>query len=133
MKTCLKLAVLGVVLYSATALAAPATMDEMKATIDALQAKLQAQQSRLDQIETKVSQDMRLEMAKVARELAADAAKQQAAPGWLENLTFLGDLRLRAQFDCADDSDDTRRAKNRNRARFRLRFGFESNIIAPVP
>jgi len=124
MKTCLKLAVLGVVLYSATASADQATMDEMKATIDALQAKLMAQQSRLDQIETKVAQDMRLEMSKVARELAADAAKQQAAPGWLENLEFSGDMRLRAQFDCADDSDDTRRAKNRNRARFRLRFGF---------
>jgi len=124
MRKCLKLVVGLVVLYSATALAEPTTMDEMKATIDALQAKLQAQQSRLDQLETRVDQDMRLEMAQVAKELAADAAKQSAAPTWLENLTFFGDFRLRYRDDCADGPYDMRRAKNRNRVQFRLRFGF---------
>ncbi len=124
MRKCLKLVVALVVLYSATALAAPATMEEMKSTIDALKTKLEAQQSRLDQIETRVAQDMRLEMAKVARELAADAAKQSATPAWLDNLTFSGDFRLRYRNDCADDLDDTRRSKDRNRVQFRLRFGF---------
>ena len=131
MRKCLKIVVGLVVLYSATATAAPATMEEMKATVDALQSKLQAQQGRLDQLENRVAQDMKLEMAKVAKELAADAAKQSATPAWLDNLKFYGDFRLRAQFDCADDTGeefssagDTRRQKNRNRVRFRLRFGF---------
>jgi len=128
MKTCLKLVVAGVVLYSATAMAAPATMEEMKSTIDALQVKLKAQQSRLDQLETKVSQDMKLEMAKIAKELAADADKQAPGPAWLENLTFSGDFRLRYRGECGDDADagsaDARKKKNRNRAQFRLRFGF---------
>lgn len=95
MRKCLKIVVGLVVLYSATATAAPATMEEMKATVDALQSKLQAQQGRLDQLENRVAQDMKLEMAKVAKELAADAAKQSATPAWLDNLKFYGDFRLR--------------------------------------
>jgi len=124
MRTSLKLLVACVVLYGAADVAAPATMEEMKAAVNALEAKLQAQRSRLEELETRAAQDGRLEIAKVARELAADAAKRHAAPLWLDNLNFSGDFRLRYQNDCAEDINDTRRRKNRHRARFRLRFGF---------
>jgi len=111
------------VICSATTIATPAKMEEMEAAIDALEARLQAQQGRLEELEARAAQDMKLEMAKVAKELAADAAKRPACPAWLDNLKFFGDLRLRYQGVCAEDSNDTRRRKNRNRARFRLRFG----------
>jgi hypothetical protein len=123
MRTSLKLLVACVVLFSAADVAAPATMEEMKAAVNALEARLQAQQGRLEELETRAARDGRLEIAKVARELAADAAKRRAAPQWLDNLTFHGDFRLRYQGDCAEDRNDTRRSKNRSRARFRLRFG----------
>ena len=123
MRTPLQLLVACIVICGATTIAAPATMEEMQASVNALEARLRAQQGRLEQLEARATQDVKLEMAKVAKELAAEAAKRSAYPAWLDNLKFSGDLRLRYQNICAEDSDDTRRSKNRNRARFRLRFG----------
>ena len=121
MRKYLSLAIGVALLCGASAMAADdVSVAEMKATIDALQ-------SRLDQLEGKMDQDWKIEMAKVARELAADASAQSAVPSWLDNLTMFGDLRLRYQNDCADDDasgyEDTRRKKMRNRLRFRLRWG----------
>jgi hypothetical protein len=89
---------------------------------------MKAQQARIDQLEAKLNEGMRTEMAKVAKELAADAAKHSTGPAWLDNLRFYGDLRLRYQGDCySGDSDlaarDSSQTKDRNQARFRLRFG----------
>jgi hypothetical protein len=53
--------------------------------------------------------------------------KDRMVPGWLDNLKFGGDLRLR--YDTARRTSSGQRAdegpRNDNRARFRLRFGFE--------
>jgi len=128
MRRCLKLVAVLALVHGATAHAADSA--DMKATVEQLQSTIKAQQARLDQLEAKMDMDMKSEMAKVARELADDAAGQAAVPKWLDNLMFYGDLRLRYQNDCADDDGaqvqpaDSRRRKNRNRARFRLRFGF---------
>ena len=101
-------------------------MAEMKETIQALQ-------SRLDKMEAeKANQVHKDEMAKMMKEILADAKMQPAMPKWMKNLTFYGDLRLRFESrvrswsryntGAADwrDSD-----KNRNRMRYRLRFGFK--------
>ena len=122
----------GVLASTTAALAAEPSIEDMQKTVAELQARLKAQQERLDQIEGKVDEDMKSEMAKVARELADDADQHAALPGWLDNLKFFADLRLRYQTDCGDDAGGgpdfnvpgSRRQKNRNRARFRLRFGF---------
>jgi len=119
MGRCLKLVLGAVLLCGATAMAEPADVEELQKTIAELNATLKAQQAQIDQLECKMDEGMQAEMAKVARELADDAAKQSALPTWLDNLKFYGDMRLRYQNDCFAE-----REKKRNRARFRLRFGF---------
>jgi len=123
MRRCLKLIVALALAHGATAMAAE-SMEDVKSTVEALQATIKAQQARLDQLEAKMDMDMRTEMAKVARELAADADQHAAVPSWLDNLKFYGDLRLRYQNDFQSGSGRARRPKLRNRARYRLRFGF---------
>lgn len=51
-------------------------------------------------------------------EMNADAAGRSLLPAWLEALTFFGDLRLQYWGEVWNTG-----AKNRNRLRFRLRFG----------
>jgi hypothetical protein len=125
MRRCLKF-IAGVVwLCGATAVAEPANMEELQKTVQDLNAALKAQQARIEQLETKLNEGARAEMAKVAREIAADAAKRSAAPKWLDNLKFYGDLRLRYRGDCySGESSGVPRTKDRNRGQLRLRFGF---------
>ncbi len=57
----------------------------------------------------------------------ADEALKSELPSWLEGLRFSADLRLR--YEGQFFSDDTR---DRNRGRFRLRFGFEKPLTKTV-
>ena len=122
MRTCLLILAACILLCAVPATAAP-TAKEMKAAIDALEARLKAQEGLLEELETRSSRDWKLEMGRIARELADDAGGRAAGPGWLENLKFHGDFRLRLENNCAEDENHQRRAKDRNRARFRLRVG----------
>lgn len=100
------------------------TVEDLQKTIEKMGDMMKAQQDRIEQLEGKVNQDLRAEMAKVAREIAADASNKPAGPTWLENLKFCGDLRLRYQGDSFNwGASDGSEKKDRNRARFRLRFG----------
>ncbi|MBT7171528.1 MAG: hypothetical protein HN909_07150 [Phycisphaerales bacterium] len=60
------------------------------------------------------------EQKNLIKEMIQDSAKNQPVmPNWLDGLTFSGDFRLRMQNDVANKGGG-----DRNRARFRLRFGF---------
>jgi hypothetical protein len=118
-----KWAVLSVL--AATA-AAPAqqqpTTGELMTTIQALKMRLRDQSNRLTELESQVARQQ-VDLAQTARKLADDADKRSAMPTWLENLKLTADLRLRYQNECDEDAAGHKR-KDRNRARFRLRFGF---------
>jgi len=123
MRPCLRLAFACALAFGATARAEDSVGD-VKSSIEQLQATIKAQQARLDQLEARMAADRQADLAQVARELAADAATQSSVPGWLDNLTFSGDFRLRYHNDYQFGSGLDRKPKTRNRARFRLRFGF---------
>ena len=81
-----------------------------------LEARITAMQDRLERLE---------KMFKMVKEIRADAARRSAAPAWLGNLKFSGDLRLRYQ----GESFEAHGKKNRQRLRFRLRLGFEKSWL----
>jgi len=112
----------------AVAVAAPPSTEEMATTVTALKSRLKDATNRLAELEDRLArQDTSL--AKLAKEMAADAATQSAGPTWMENLKFYGDLRLRYQNDCKHGEGRSRRPKMRNRARFRLRFGIKKTWL----
>ena len=96
-----------------------------------LRLKQQAETIRnltVSQNSAEASKIQKAEMAKMMKNILDDAKLQPAMPKWMKNLKFFGDFRLRYQHD----SRGWRRGgwpgtvrKDRNRARFRLRFGFE--------
>lgn len=108
--------------------------DDTKTTIEALKQRLRDQDRRLSELEAKQATSaattqaaaQRDEIKKLIQEMNADAAQRSPMPGWLDNLKFAGDLRLRLETQSFNwgptASDDDK--KERNRARFRLRFGF---------
>ena len=115
-----------ILLAACGALAESPTVEEMQATIENLKTRLAALESQVAK-QASVSQE---ETRRIMKEVQADAASRSAAPGWLENLKFLGDLRLRYQGDSYNwGLTDEARKKARNRARFRLRFGFEKTWL----
>ncbi|MDY7011423.1 MAG: putative porin, partial [Planctomycetota bacterium] len=102
------------------------TLEDMHITIKALKMQVKDQQRRLVELEVELSDKTgrRLtpeETLALVKKVVADAGGRSDWPKWMENLKFYGDLRLRYQGDCFSGSQ--RGSKNRNRARFRLRFG----------
>jgi hypothetical protein len=124
----LALAVLA--LAAATALAqTPASRpsagpEDLNTTIEALKARLRDQNNRLAELEAQQAKQT-ASMAQIAKDMAADAGKRGGGGSpWLEDLKFAGDVRLRYEYNgfnwgAAEDSEK----KDRNRARFRVRFG----------
>lgn len=99
------------------------TVEDLQKTIQEMSEMMKAQQARIGQLEDKVNKDLHAEMAKAAREIAADASNKPAGLTWLENLKFYGDLRLRYQGDDFNwGASNGSEKKDRNRARVRLRF-----------
>ncbi|MFP4105582.1 MAG: putative porin [Phycisphaerae bacterium] len=94
------------------------SVEDLKQTVNQLQ-------NRIAELETKQDQAMRREIHRdevvaLIKELNADAAAHSGMPSWLEDLKFFGDLRLRYENTCYGP-----RAKERHRARYRLRFGIK--------
>ncbi|MBI4226864.1 MAG: putative porin [Candidatus Omnitrophica bacterium] len=65
-------------------------------------------------------------MAKAREGEAKDAAKKMAGGSWLDKVKWGGDLRLRHETQRREPAQD------RNRERFRLRFGFKAKPVEPV-
>jgi hypothetical protein len=116
-------------LAAATAMAqAPATQpagpEDLSTTIEALKARLRDQNNRLAELEAQQTKQA-ASMAQIAKDMASDADKHGGgAPSWLDGLKFAGDFRLRYEFNgfnWGPAEDDNK--KDRDRARFRLRFG----------
>lgn len=100
--------------------------EDVQTTLRILRMQLREQQRRLDQLEQDQQHQRQLQrenILEVLKEMEADAAGRSGLPGWLEDLKFGGDLRLRFQ------TDDRGGDKDRHRARFRLRFGVEKSWL----
>jgi hypothetical protein len=108
-------------------------LQDLKITLDALKQRLKDQDQRIKELESRPStgggksadEIEREVITKVLAEMKTDADKRTAAiPTWLDNLKFAGDFRLRYEFNGFNwGKDEDSRKKDRNRARFRLRFG----------
>jgi len=109
---------------SAAAVAAEPDVKDMQTTINALRAKMRDQGNRLAELEDQQAAQ-KASMVQIAKEMADSASSKPCCPGWLENLKFYGDLRLRYQGNCYDwAANDGSDRKSRNRGRYRVRFGF---------
>ena len=116
--------VLALATSATVALAGGATAENTQKTIQELKQRLMTLEREVArQKEDKTVQQK--ETRKLIEEIKADAASQPALPKWLDDLEFSGDLRLRYQGECFSG----RNTKNRNRARFRLRFGFKKTWL----
>ena len=118
---------------------------DLKATLQALQQRLQDQDRRIKEQDNRLAE---LEQSKAATTTLAgtipgssanEAAQREiirqvvtqallerkpSQPAWMENLKLAGDLRLRYQFDGFNwGAKKNTENIDRNRARFRLRFG----------
>ncbi|HOF18065.1 MAG TPA: putative porin [Phycisphaerae bacterium] len=110
---------------------------DMQTTVEALKQRLREQDRRIREQEARLaeleesrragatSQDAQREaIKKVLAEMKTDASTRSNLPGWLDNLKFGGDFRLRYQGDCFNwGSTDSAQKKTRSRARYRLRVG----------
>jgi hypothetical protein len=96
-------------------------------TIDDLKKLVLEQNKRLADLEKKEDDKQKVnkdEIKKIFEEMKGNAANQSATPTWMQNLTFFGDFRLRYENDHYNwGTKDLHDNRDRNRARFRLRFG----------
>jgi hypothetical protein len=116
--------VLAAAAAAATAEAPAPVPEDVTTTIEALKARNRDLERRLTDLESKVGesaemQRLRREEVKALIDQTLAESRQMLAPGWLDNLKFSGDLRLRYEY--RDRTDSANRDK---RARARLRFGF---------
>jgi len=115
---------LSVFLMSSVAvLAEPPSTEELMKTIHELKARVTSLEKEVSQ--QKISETRQDETLKLIKEMQADTATRAALPQWMDNLTFYGDLRLRYQGECFSGRNE----KNRNRARFRVRFGVKKTWL----
>ena len=120
------LVMFGAVVLSATTVMAAAKPDQdVSAMIKALTERLEAQDKKISTLELKLTDEAlqasrHEDIAKIMSDMRADASERDALPQWLDNLTFFGDMRLRYEHR----SSDGIQLRERNRYRFRLRFGF---------
>ncbi len=120
--------VLVLALGSLAEAASPKDMDVVMKRLDAQDAKIAAQNkeiSRLknalnDQNRKKIDQE---ELRAILKDMKVDAG-QRKVPGWLDDLTFSGDLRLRYHLQKPDNN-----TQDKHRGRFRLRFGFKKTWL----
>ncbi len=104
-------------------------LDELRSEIEAMKETIKQQNEMIGRLSAKdVDRIHKEEMAKLMEEILEDATMQPALPSWLENLKFFGDLRLRYEHQSRGWRDGgylSHTDKDRNRLRFRLRFGFK--------
>jgi hypothetical protein len=113
------------------ALAATPTVEDLQKTIQEMSEMMKAQQARIGQLEDKVGKDLHAEMAKAAREIAADASNKSSGPTWLENLKFMAEVRMRYENECFSGGEEgqSRDEKAVNRGRFSVKFGFSKTWL----
>ncbi|MCK5113391.1 MAG: putative porin [Phycisphaerae bacterium] len=106
-----------------------ADLAEMKKIIKQLNARIEKLES--EKIDTELGAMHKKELARLMKEILADANTHPTTPKWMENLTFFGDFRLRYQHDLYNGRSGllgatgyANRRKSQNLFRFRLRFGF---------
>jgi len=114
-----------VAVTAAMAQAPASENDDLMMSVEALKTRNRDLERRLTELEARMgegadTQRLRREEINTLINQAMADSKDKFAPGWLDNLKFSGDLRLR--YEHRDKTSDNLRD---NRARARLRFGFE--------
>jgi len=115
--------------WTATRAEDVAPPQDVASTVEALKQRNRDLERRMADLEAKMGegadvQRMRREEIKaVAQEVLADAKTQMAMPGWLDNLKFGGDMRLRYEVRQFNDNATAGVFDNTKIFRFRLRFG----------
>jgi len=102
------------------------TRQELVAMIEALNKRNELLEKRLAQLEARVEaaggpELSREQVRTLVEKMLADT-REAMTPGWMENLTFFGDLRLRYEYRRWAESTGGRR-DDEGRARYRLRVG----------
>ncbi len=107
-------------------------LGELRAEMEQMRTMIRQQDKTIQKLESLRNGDdlariQKAELAKMMKDIMDDAKLQPAMPNWMKDLTFSGDFRLRYQHDSRGWQNDLpgqdRHRKDRNRARFRLRFG----------
>ncbi len=113
--------ILALLVVATAAHAAAQTPEQLEATVRRLNERLASQERRIAELEANQqgnpTPQQRQEFLALYKELQADA-RQRSTPGWLENVTFFGDLRLRYHFASFSNG-----SHEQNIGRFRLRVG----------
>ena len=118
--------------------AGPAEDKDVAALLRDMQSRIADRSKRIAALEarltdTSIRQARREEILAVIEDINADAGGRTSLPGWLDNLTFSGDFRLRYEALCwsthSGSSSTAPDAKTRHRARFRLRFGIKKTWL----
>ena len=114
---------------SATALGGTPDDGDLATTIQAMKSRIKDQELRLTELEDRLSEerlqaDRRKELLAILKEMNADAPKAGAGEGWLDGLTFFGDVRLRYQFTHFNGG-----VHEQNLARFRARVGVKKTWL----
>jgi hypothetical protein len=113
--------------------------DDLKITVEALKQRVKEQDRRMKEQETRLAElsaasqpatasakaIQREAIKEVLAEMQKDVATRAAnLPDWAQNLKFGGDFRLRYEYNGFNwGATANTEKKDRNRARFRLRFG----------
>ena len=127
MKKRMMLSVVIALVICAPALAGKSlTVEELQATIENLTGRLAKLESR-PIVGTGAEGISRQELLKIIKEMNADASTH-ITPKWMEGLKFYGDLRLRYQGQVFSENNAAN-AKNRHRARFRIRVGMKKSML----
>ena len=124
------LLVVALLAAAGTSSAAPVKKD-LKAMIEEMNRRLTEQDKRITELEAKLKEKsfteaQKQELTEIVADIKADAAQRGVLPQWMDNLKFYGDLRLRHEYQ---DRWTAGAYKDRNRERFRLRFGFKKTWL----
>jgi len=108
------------------------TRQELLEMIQALKKRNELLEQRLADLEARVAEAAGPELSRdqvraLVEQMLADA-RQAMTPGWMENLTFFGDLRLRYDYRRWAESTGGRH-DDEGRARYRLRVGVSSHRL----
>lgn len=93
--------------------------EDLNVRLEALEKELAELRARSEQQTEQRNEAIR----QVLTEMREDTQVLPVLPGWLENFKFSGDLRLRYEGQFYDWNK-----QNRNRARYRARFGFSKKL-----
>ena len=109
-------------------------MASMQKTIEQQNQLINRQNDKINQLENRQPQVQMAAPGEAGAQMTEDEYKKRlgdalgGADKWLKDLKFSGDLRLRYDAQYYDNHNTATKTPERNRFRFRLRYGFEKKL-----